>query len=351
MKKIIFFIIVAAVIFGGVKLFKTRTAAKAAQDTPIERHYAVKTVKAKHTTLEQHRSFLAEVESVKGVNISTKFTGIIKKIHVSENSIVKKGDLLINIDDSELQSMLKATKEQKKAQLSDLKYTKTLLDRNEKLYKAGGLSREKYDASLVLYQNKTAVLEATVEKIKQIKIQLSYLNIRAPFSGTVSSLLLHEGDIALPAKAILKLHTNKQKMTFKYMPTSKKIELNQDVLIDEKKIGHISKLYDYSENGLYLAEAVFDTPLNIANHSLISIEILTNKESGCSVALNTILHKDNNTFVMLYKDGEFTSLAIKIVLQDHKEAIITPCPEFEVASASEAKLALLATYGKVKVSQ
>ncbi len=350
MKKLLFFIIIAAIIFGGLKLFKTRAADKAAQSTPQERHYAVKTLQAKQATLEQHRSFLAEVEPLKGVAISSKFTGIITHLHVSENSTVKKGDLLVNIDDAELQSSLKATLALKKAQLSDMKYAKTVLDRNEKLYKAGGLSREKYDASLVMYQSKTAILESSVQKIKQIRSQLRYLNIRAPFSGQISSLLLHEGDIALPGKAILKLHSGKQKLIFKYMPTSKKIQVNQDVLIDEKKIAHISKLYDYAQNGLYVAEARFDKELQLANHSLVSIEILTDKKSGCAVPLSSLLHHNNTSSVLEYKNGEFKSLHVNILLQDHKEAIISPCPRFEVASAPEAKLALLATRGKVKVS-
>ncbi len=351
MKKLIFFIIAAAVVFGGIKLFKTRAAQKTAQTTPQERHYAVETIKAKETTLEQHRSFLADIEPVKGISISTKLTGFITHLYVGENSIVKKGDLLINIDDSELQSSLKATKEQKKAQIADLKYTKSVLERNEKLYKAGGLSREKYDASLVMYQNKTAALESTQQKIKQLKTQLSYLNIRAPFDATVSMILLHEGDIALPGKPILKLHSEKQKMIIKYMPSSKKIALNQDVLLDEKKIGHISKLYDYAQNGLYVAEALFDKELNLPNQSLLNIEVLTDKKSGCSVALSSILHKDNNNYVLVYKDNEFSPLPVDILLQDHKEAIITPCPSYKVATASEAKLAILATLGKVKVSQ
>ncbi len=351
MKKLLFFVIMAAIVFGGVKLFKTRSAQKTAQSTPEERYYAVKTIKPTQNTLEQHRSFLAEIEPVKGIAISTKLTGIITHLHVSENSKIKKGELLLNIDDAELQSNLKALQGQKKAQISDLKYTKTLLDRNEKLYKAGGLSREKYDASLVMYQSKTAILETTVQKMKQIKIQLSYLNIKAPFSGTVSTLLLHEGDIALPGKPILKLHSNKQKMIFKYVPTSKEIALEQDVLIDEKKVGHISKLYDYSINGLYLAEALFDSKLNIPNHSLISIEVLTDKQSGCSVPLNSLLHQDNSTSVMVYKNKEFTALNVNVLLENHKEAIITPCPDSEVASASESKLDILASLGKVKVSQ
>ncbi len=351
MKKILFFIIIVAVIFGGVKLFKTRAEQKVAQSTAQERYYAVDIVQAKKSTLEQHRSFLAEVDALKEVSVSTKISGTITHLHVSENSIVKKGDLLLDIDDAELRSSLKAAKEQKKAQLSDMKYTKSVLERNEKLYKAGGLSREKYEASLVMYQNKTALLETSVQKIKQIEAQLKYFHIKAPFSGVVSSILLHEGDMALPAKPILKLHSDEQKMVFKYIPNEKALQVNQAVLINEQKVAHITKLYDYVQNGLSLAEARFDTPLKLANHSLVNIEVVIKSQNGCSVPLSSILHQDDSTSVMEYKDGAFSPLHVSIVLQDHKEAIITPCPEYKVASASEAKLAILAALGKVKVSQ
>ncbi|MEA3521622.1 MAG: efflux RND transporter periplasmic adaptor subunit [Campylobacterota bacterium] len=350
MKKILLFIIIAGIIFGALKLFKTRSAQKAAQSTPIERHYAVKTLKAKQSTLEEHRPFLAELKPLQGINLSTKLTGIITRLHVSENSVVKKGDILVNIDDAELQSNLRALASQKKAQLADLKYTQSVLDRNEKLYKAGGLSREKYEASVVLYQNKTAQLDTSVQKIKQLRIQQNYLNIKAPFSGTVSTLLLDEGDIALPGKPILKLHSDKQKMTFSYMPTSKVIRVGQAVLLQERRIGEISKLYDHSENALLVAEVQLDAPLGRANHSLISIEVLTNEKEGCSVPLSTLLHQDDKHLVMLYENGEFHPYHVNILLQDHHQAIISPCPTAQVASASEAKLSLLPSLGKVKVS-
>ena len=351
MKKIILLIVIAAIIFGAVTLFKTRQEEQRSQSVPIERSYAIKLVDAENKSLQERRVFLAEIEPVQGVQIASKLSGIIIKLYVSENSVVKKGDLLIQIDDGELQSNLSAVESQKKAQLTDLDYARSLLDRNEKLYKVGGLSREKYDASVVLYQNKTAALETTAQKIKQIKIQLEYLNIKAPFSGTVSSVLLHAGDLALPGKAILKLHSQEQQIVFNYMPTAKPITVGQAVLYQNSKVGAIFKRYDHSENGLLLAEVQLDSVLNIANHSLVNIEVVTNEKSGCAVPLSTLLHQNSALSVMLYQDEHFLPLAVNITLQDHQEALITPCPSSPIASASEAKLSLLPSLGKVKVSR
>jgi len=350
-KKILLFLVIAAIIFGAVKLFKTRQEAKRSQSVPIERSYAIKLVDAENKILQERRSFLAEIEPVQGVQIASKLSGIITKLHVSENSVVKKGDLLIQIDDGELRSGLRAAASQKKAQLADLDYARSLLDRNEKLYKAGGLSREKYDASVVTYQNKTAALETAVQKIKQINIQLSYLNIKAPFDGTVSTLLLHEGDLASPGKGILKLHSDAQQMTFRYMPTSKSIHVGQSVFYQNEKVGAVFKLYDHSENGLLVAEVRPETVLNIANHSLVNIEVVTSEKSGCAVPLSALLHQNDTVSVMLYQDEYFTPLEVDIIVQDHEEALITPCPLSPVASASEAKLSLLPSLAKVKVSR
>ena len=351
MKKILLLIVIAAIVFGAVKLFKTRQESRQNQTTPIERHYAIKTVNAETKSLQERRSFLAEIKPVQGVNVASKLSGLITRLRVSENSVVKKGDLLIQIDDGELQSNLSAAEAQKKAQLADLDYARSLLDRNEKLYKAGGLSREKYDASVVLYQNKTAALETTAQKIKQIKIQLDYLNIKAPFDGMVSALLLHAGDLALPGKAILKLHSEAQQMIFSYMPTSKSIRVGQSVFYQKRRVGAVSKLYDHSENGLLVAEVSLDAPMNAANHSLLNIEVVTNEKSGCAVPLSTLLHQNSAVSVMLYQEEHFMPLAVNITVQDHHEALVTPCPSSPVATASEAKLSLLPSLGKVKVSR
>ncbi len=351
MKKILLFMVIAAIVFGALKLFKTRQESKQNQTIPIERHYAIETLEVKEKSLQERRAFLAEIKPVQGVSVASKLSGIITGIRVSENSIVKKGDLLIQIDDGELQSNLSALASQKKAQLADLDYARSLLDRNEKLYKAGGLSREKYDASVVTYQNKTAALETTAQKIKQIKIQLDYLNIKAPFDGTVSALLLHAGDLVLPGKSILKLHSNAQQINFSYMPTSKSISVGKSVLYQNRKIGTVSKLYDHSENGLLVAEISLDVPMSVANHSLLNIEVVTNEKRGCAVPLSALLHQNSAVSVMLYQDEHFTPLAVNIILQDHQEALVTPCPSFPVATASEAKLSLLPSLGKVKVSR
>jgi RND family efflux transporter MFP subunit len=351
MKKIILFIIIIGIVFGAVKLYKTRLATKEAQDVPTKRYYSISTVQAENKNLRETRSFLAEAQAIRSVDISTKLTGLITKVYVSENSKVKKDELLIKIDDTELKSNFKALLSQKAAQMADVKYTKTILDRNKKLYDIGGLSREKYEASLVLYKNKVAIFRGTVEKIKQVKNQLTYLNIKAPFSGVVSKVILHEGDMALASKPILKLNSYKQKMIFTFANKSNDIKVSQDILVNNEKVGTINKIYDYTKNGLFVSEVKLHKDLDMPNNSLVNIEVVVDEKRGCSVPQSTLLHKNKELFVMIYKDDEFSPLSVNIELENEKEVIISPCPNYPVATASEAKLSLLPSLGKVKVGK
>jgi len=350
MKKIIFLLITVAIVVGAIRLYKIRATQKDSQPLPTKRYYSVDMISTEQKTLQQSRDFLAQVEAFKSANISTKFSGIIKKIYVSENSKVKKGDLLVSIDDVELKSSIKSLKIQQQAQQSDLSYAKSVLKRNKKLYDAGGLSYEKYEASLVVYKNKNSLLNNTLEKIKQIQNQLSYLNIKAPFDGRVSKVILDEGSLALASKPILIINTIKQKLTFKYAPSSD-IKPFDKILFDSKEVGNVSKIYDYTQNALLVAEVELNQNIGIANNAFINISVITSHASGCSIKQSTLLHKGDKTFVMVYDKGCFSELEVDVGLQNNDEAIISPCPLKPVASANESKLAILASLGKVEVSK
>jgi len=350
MKKIIFLVIAVAVVVGALRLYKVRVAQKEAQVLPTKRYYSVDLVDAQQKTLRKSREFLAQVDALKSADISTKLSGVIKKIYVSENSKVKKGDLLLSIDDVELKSTLESLKIQQNAQQSDLSYTKSIADRNKKLYKAGGLSHEKYEASLVAYKNKESIFNNTVQKIKQIKNQLSYLNIKAPFDGVVSKIILDEGSLAMASKPILALKTTKQKLIFKYAPSSD-IKVLDKVLIDSKVVGEVAKIYDYTQNALLVAEVKLTQDIHMPNNAFIDVELITSEIEGCVVKQSTLLHKGDKTFVMSYNKDHFTQLEVDVKLESKDEAIVSPCPTYPVASANESKLAILASLGKVKVGR
>ncbi len=344
MKKILIIIpIIALVALAASKLIATKKEI-ASQATPLALNYTIKTTHTQEKEVAQKHTYLANVKSDKEVQIMTKLSGVITKLYVSESDEVKKGNLLVSIDDSSLLSSLKTLKKNFEVQKSDVEYYTTIQERNEKLYKANAISKEKYDASKLQLLTKKAAMEATKDKISSIKSDLTYLQVRAPFSGVVSSIYMHKGDLASPQKPILSLSAKKQKMTFSYASTKGDVNIGDKILVEGEDVGVISKIYPNAKNNLNIAEVKLSKILHLRNDSYVSIEVVTRTQKGCSVPLSSILHTKDATYILVFEDKKFSKLKVDVLLENDAEAIISPCSDLPIAQASESKLAVLPFY-------
>jgi len=351
MKKIIFILVVAGLIAGAGILLKKRM--QEVKDVPIPSPTAVsvKIILPKESSLRQTRPFLAQLTSVNIAHIATKLNGLITAVRVTENQRVKKGELLVQIDDRETLSAIKSLEKDLKSLVADLKYTQKLHTRNKSIFEVGGLSQEKLEASQVACAGKQAAVEGTRQKIAAQQIQLGYLNIRAPFDGIVAAIFLRKGNLATPGQPLLTLHSPEQKLTFSYVPTSPNIAPDQAVFLGKEKIGKILKRYSDAKKGLFVAEVVLDQPLDRPDDSFLSIDVVVFDGKGCTVPINALLHQKEGCRVMVYENGRFKAFPVIIPGQNRERALIDPCPSFPVAVGSEAKLSLLSTYGHVRIIQ
>jgi len=348
-KKILALIVVAAIALFGARLIKERKNIAESMPTPKLPNLSISLTKAHQGTTEQKEDFLALLESQREVKISTKLSGYIKDIIVTESQTVKKGDRLIIIDNRELLASLKSLQASLAQQKSDYALSKKIYDRNHKLYKAGALPKEKLEELELGLEGKKTLIVSTQEKINQLQIQLEYLKIKAPFDGVVGNIFIREGDLSAPGKPIMTLSQSKQKMTFSFVSGKNSIKRGQTVLKDDKPIGKIKTIYTQAKNGLSVAEVELKSPLNLPEGSFVSISVVTQTYKGCIVPANTLVHKNLSTQIMLYKEERFIPLDIKVIFEDSSMALIKPCPKWDIAKGSETKLSKLPFYDKVKV--
>ena len=351
MKKIILIVMVIAVGVAAGLFLKSQK--KVVEELPVAKEYAYKvaTQKAETKSVREKRHFLAQLLASKSALIASKFSADIKKVYVKENDMVKKGQRLIALDDAEIRANVASLKQQKRAQEIDVQNAKRSLDRSKKLYEAEAISQEKFDNANVMYQNKVAAVDTTNEKIKQLHAQLKYLNITAPFSGRVGTIFVDAGNLAIPGKPIISLNSDDQKLVFSYVETSQPIVEGQKVMIDKHLIGRVTRRYDDAKNAMLVAEVKLNMPLPYANKAFLNIAVVVAETEGCSVPLNALLHRKNKTVLMVYNEGHFEEFVADIIVQDDEDAILTSCPNSVFATASEAKLALLPTLGKISLGE
>jgi len=351
MKKIIFIVLAVAVAVVAARFLLSQKKAVAGLGTPQPVHYNVAVENAREGTVRETRRFLAQLLSDKSALIASKYSGRIRHIHVKENDRVKKGQLLVTLDDSEVRASIASLRSQKKALEADVANAKTQLERSALLLKSGGLSQEKYDNAKVFYETKKAALRGTAEKIRQLESQLAYFNLRAPFAGKVGSLFADDGSLAVPGKPVLSINSGTQKLIFSYVETDRRILEGQTVLYRGEPVGKVVRLYDDAKNALLVAEAKVTKALAKANKSYLDIEVVTAEGKGCTVPQDALLHRNGQTFVMIHKEGRFEPLEVRTLLEDSQRALLETCPGYPVATASEAKLALLPTMGSVNLGE
>ncbi len=352
-KIIVTLIVILLIVFLGINakaLLDKRKDQIANEPLPSSESISVKVIKPKIKEIEKKGSFLAQLKAQKSIKLSTKLVGFVQKVYVKEAQKVNKGDLLVQIDPTEILSSINELKRAIKQQKKDKALARTIYNSNLKLYEIGGISKEMLDRSKLILESKELTVKNTQQKLLNLKHQLSYLKIKAPFDGVIDAIFLHEGDLALASKPILALSSNEKKLTFLYAQTKdNKILKDQEVYSNNEKIGYIRAIYNSSENGLNVAEVTLIKEINLPLKSLLNIEVLLKKEKGCTVANDTLLHKKDGIFVMVYKDGYFKPLKVNLQVKDQKSAIISPCPTSLVAKGSEVTLAKLPAYENVKV--
>ncbi len=349
MKKIILVILAALLVLGGVLLLKKRQQAVEQGQLPQPMSYTVKIVTPKHRTVLQSRSFLAKLESRRSAKISSRLTGRITRIEVKEGQRVNPGQVLARIDQREVRANLEALQANLAPARRDLAYKRSLHARNRDLFKAGGLSREKLEASGVALAAAAGAVKNLEQKIKALESQLDYLSLTAPFAAVVGTVFMRRGDLATPGRPILSLNSLERKLTFSFVAGREQIARGQVVLHEGREIGRVATIYDDAQAGLPVAEVALEEKLAGPNQSYLGIEVITGRATGCSVPLQALIHTSAGERLMLYRDGRFRPLAVAVKARGKEYAVVAPCPQAPVAVASEAKLSLLPTYGAVRV--
>ena len=133
------------------------------------------------------------IEPVTEVEVGTQVSGIIDKIYVDYNSVVKKGELIAEMDKVTLQSELQSAKATYDGNKAEYDYQKKLYDRNRKLHEKQLISDTDYEETVYNFQRAQSALEQSKAALAKAERNLSYATITSPIDGVVTSRDVEEG--------------------------------------------------------------------------------------------------------------------------------------------------------------
>ena len=242
---------------------QTRKAEIINEPTPQKRTLSVSLTHATTEQMQESKNFLAFVQSDKSIKVATKMAGYIENIYVDESQYIHKGELLATIDERDINANIDLLYTTLAQQENDLALAEQIYYRNQKLYEVGGLAKEQVDTARVIMQGKSSAIKATHQKIAQLEEQKSYLKIKAPFSGVIDTLLMHQGDLAVAGKPILTMSDGEQKLRFSFAQNSASIAKGQPIYIDQQIIGNVDKILTLAQQGLVQAEVKLSKKLDL----------------------------------------------------------------------------------------
>ncbi|KFF10679.1 efflux RND transporter periplasmic adaptor subunit [Flavobacterium hydatis] len=134
-----------------------------------------------------------KIQPVDTVAVGTQVSGTIQKVFVDFNSVVKKGQLLAQIDQSLLLAQVEQTTANLQLSRSNLSYQLSNFNRQSELYKAGGISKADYETARNQYEVARDNVNSVAAQLKSVQKSLSFTNIFSPIDGTVLSRKVSEG--------------------------------------------------------------------------------------------------------------------------------------------------------------
>ncbi|SDH56280.1 HlyD family secretion protein [Winogradskyella thalassocola] len=190
-----------------------------------------KTITAKKANVTTMVTATGTMEPITQVEVGTQVSGVVEKIYVDYNSVVTEGQLIAELD----KTNLNAAKTQAQAvydnAVSQRNYTKTIYDRQKTLFDNQVISKSDFDDAEFNYHTAVGTVTQRYSDLQQARTNLEYANIYSPIDGVVLSRAIDEGQTVAASLSTPTLFTIAQDL--------KEMQVEADV--DEADIGQVTE--------------------------------------------------------------------------------------------------------------
>lgn len=153
------------------------------------------------------------IEPVTSVTVGTQVSGIVSKLYVDYNSVVKKGQVIAELDKTNLLSQLATAKTQLATAQSQLNYQTANYKRYQTLFQKGLVAADDYDNAQLSYRQAVEQVASAKEEVQRAQTNLSYATITSPIDGVVLSKSVEEGQTVAASFSTPELFTIAQDLT------------------------------------------------------------------------------------------------------------------------------------------
>lgn len=255
------------------------------------------------------------VESKNSTTLSTRMMGYVEAVLVDVGDNVKKGQLLIRINSSELQ----AKKAQVDAMISEssaaFKSVQKDLERFTRLHDQKSATDKELEQMQLQFESIKAKRQAALQMRNEVQAMEQFISIKAPYDGQITQKIIHVGDLANPGMPLMKMEQEGQLMIVTMVPDKNRSQINEGTkatveivssnLKFETTIKQIS-LSSTQSAGQYIAKltipAVFTKNVYPGMYATIKLNDIERIQTGLNIPTASLVKKDQLTGVYVYSN-------------------------------------------------
>jgi HlyD family secretion protein len=220
-KAVVIVIIALGIAFLGYQYFFGTTASE----------IKVETFKAKKGDVVTTVTATGTIEPITQVEVGTQVSGVVEKIYVDYNSVVKQGQLIAELDKTNLNAAVVQAQASYNSAINEQKYLQTVFSRQKTLFENKVISKSDYDEALYNLNNAKSTVVQRGSDLQKAKTNLSYANIYSPIDGVILSKAVDEGQTVAASYSTPTLFTIAKDL--------KEMQVEADV--DEADIGQVKQ--------------------------------------------------------------------------------------------------------------
>lgn len=316
LKILIILLIVAAIVALAIRAIKHKKAAEA--QIPPAKQYAlvVKTMHPSDTNVTLTLPALAESTNEEDVTLAAKIAGRVLKI-VKSGDRVRKGDLLVRLDTTQVDSQIRGVNDQIAAARIALRNLLQTHKRTQALYAVKGASIEQLQQEESKIAQLRAQIQGLVAKREALRNTLTYATITAPVGGVVSHTFASTGSVAMPGKPLVSVSA---KRGFSLI-----VRLPRD--IQAQAIRYRGKTYplvalESSAHGLRAYKAYVDSD-DLSSGDRVGVSVILFHGRGILLPFTAILDREGKSFVVAIEKGKATPLPIHPLLSGEEGILVS----------------------------
>ena len=169
--------------------------------------------KVEKTIIQSSITATGTIEPVTSVTVGTQVSGIVSHLYVDYNSVVKKGQVIAELDKTNLTSELRTAQANLSSAQSSLNYEQANYNRYKTLYDKGLVSANDFETAKLSYLKAKDQVLTSAQSVQRAQTNLGYATITSPIDGVVLSKSVEEGQTVAASFNTPELFTIAQDLT------------------------------------------------------------------------------------------------------------------------------------------